>query len=135
MFDTIFFRDGKDECKYRLINEFLWNPVWCFGCGIIGILHSFSGKYTLIEIYHSVTIGLKALYSGFDFFPPVFIFDFFVWVYQLSLFNLLAFDFMNVVNFSQQSRIDSMISKMAVKKNTSLIYRFTSPSNKNIRVG
>ena len=56
MLKTSFFRNCKDESKYRLVNINLRNPVWLLRQCIICIPHCTLGKDTFIKINDAVIL-------------------------------------------------------------------------------
>ena len=131
--ETIFLRDGKNESKDWLVNRNLRNAMWRFQRSVVHRSDGFCGEETLIEVYDMMIAELKVLYLVLYSQTPCLVFSFFLWVYKFYQLYSFAFDFMQMVNFAQESRIDPMIAKMAMKQDTALFQGLRSPEIQGFR--
>ena len=60
---------------------------------------------------------------GFDIKAPVFVLSFFLGIYKLDLLNAFCLDLMQMINFTEERGIDSMIAEMAMKEDASHLKR------------
>ena len=79
------------------------------------MLQRFSSKYTFIEIYNSGILLFKVLNFGLYLEPPLFIFMFFYRINKFYRFDPLRLYLVDAVNFSEQGRIDSVITEVSVE--------------------
>ena len=67
-----------------------------------------------------------------DILAPLLILNFFLRINKLHLFNALALDFVNMVDLTQESRINPMVAKMTMKQDASFFKGLASPEVQGI---
>ena len=77
-----------------------------------------SGKDGLINVNDSVVVIFQKRNRVHQIEPPILILNIFGWIDQLDLFYLLPLDLMKSIELSKKGRINVMIAKMTMEKET-----------------
>ena len=86
------------------------------------------------KIDDAIMLLLEISYLFFYVKTALLVLQFLLRINWLSKLNLLSLDLIDMIELTKQSTVDTMITKVSMKKNTSLLERSTYPFLKCIRI-
>ena len=120
VFDSFLFRYCKDQCVYWLIDWYLRNAKRLSLQCIFSLPYCFGCEYGLVEIDDAVVLWLELSYLCFDIQSPLFILLLLGWIKRFNELDLLALDLVEMIDLSEQCRVDAVGTKVSVKEDTAL---------------
>ena len=120
---TFLFRYGKDKSFYWLLQSALRYTKWLSVWSVFNTSDSLCCEDCFIQIYDSVMITLKLSKLHLQVQPPLLIFCFLVRIDMLDPFDFLLSDLVLTIKVPKKSCIDTVITKVPMEHNTSLLQR------------
>ena len=121
MFNSSLLRYRKYQSLNRLIYFSLWNSQRIQFRTVFNLPNCLCIEQSLIQIDYAIMLTFKLSYLFFNIQSPLFILFVFVRIYRLSEFYAFLPYFMGKVKFSEKRAINSMIAKLAMKQDASLL--------------
>ena len=113
--EPILFRYGQDQGKDGLNNFGLRDPMVVVKRRVLGELDGLPGEDGLIYVDDAAGLPSQAPNFVPDLYSPILVLQLLVGIDELHLLYLLALDLVNLVNLSQQGRVNAMGAKLPVE--------------------
>ena len=112
---TFLLRHCQYECITCLVRNFLWNSNIRFKRAIRLPLYSFWREYSFIKIYKTIVLLLQFCDSLLNILSPLLIFNLFFGINEFYEFDFLFLNFVKLIDFGQQRRVDTVVWKLSMK--------------------
>ena len=112
---TFLLRDCQYECIACLIRNFLRNSNIRSKRTIRLSLYSFWREYSFIKIYETIVLLLQFCNSLLNILSPLLIFNLFLGINEFYKFDFLFLNFVKLIDFGQQRRVDTVVWKLSMK--------------------
>ena len=112
---TFLLRDCQYECIACLIRNFLRNSNIRSKRTTRLPLYSFWREYSFIKIYETIVLLLQFCDFLLNILSPLLIFNLFFGINEFYEFDFLFLNFVKLIDFGQQRRVDTVVWKLSMK--------------------